>query len=411
MTPLDTLRFSLRALRDNKMRSSLTMLGVVIGVAAVVTAVSVGQGASAGVTNSIGQLGNNLLTIIPGSPRVGPGQPGQGAMPQTLKPADADAILARCVRSVFAVCPQVRSSVVVKTGAKTWRTSLTGAAPSFMLVNNYTLARGRVLNTADNDARARVVCVGKTVVKNLFGNVDVNCLDQEISINRARFHIVGILGPKGANTFGQDQDDIVLMPLATAMNRVLNQRYITLMSVQCRSADKIDLAQEQIVSLLRRRHRLSPPFPENDDFMVLNQAQLLSIVKTIGNILTLLLAGIAAISLTVGGVGIMNIMLVSVTERTREIGIRKALGATETNIRAQFLIESALLSLLGGMVGVGVGSAVSYAAGRLSGWPIAPSATSALIAVAVSASIGIFFGFWPAAKAARLHPIDALRRE
>jgi putative ABC transport system permease protein len=411
MTPLDTMRFALRALRDNKMRSTLTMVGIVIGVSAVVTAVSVGQGASSGVTNSIGQLGNNLLTIIPGSPRFGPGQAGSGAASQSLKPGDADAILERCGASVLAVCPQVRSGIQVKAGSKNWRTTLTGATPSFLQVNNFTVDRGRSPSMTDDSLRARVVCIGRTVVQNLFGSPDINCLGREISINRVRFQIVGILAAKGSNTFGQDQDDIVLMPLATAMNRVLNQRHVSLISVQCRAADKIDLAQEQIVSLLRRRHKLSPPFPDDDDFSVLNQAQLLSIVQTIGGILTLLLAGIAAISLTVGGVGIMNIMLVSVTERTREIGIRKALGATESNIRSQFLIESALLAILGGMIGVVLGFSLSFAAGKLSGWPIAPSLMSAVVAVGVSASIGIFFGYWPAAKAARLHPIEALRRE
>lgn len=411
MTPLDTLRFSLRALRDNKMRSALTMLGVIIGVSAVVTAVSVGQGASEGVTNSIGQLGNNLLTIIPGSHNVNPGQPGLGASPQTLKPSDAEAIQKRCGNSVLYVSPQVRSSVAIKLGSKTWRSTLTGAMPIFLKVSNYTMDRGRPLNANDDSARARVVCLGRTVVLNLFGNADIDCIGQEISINRVRFQVIGVLGKKGANTFGQDQDDIILMPLATAMNRVLNQRNLTLISVQCRAADKIDLAQEQIISLLRRRHKLSPPFPDNDDFNVLNQAQLLTIVQTIGGILTLLLAGIAAISLTVGGVGIMNIMLVSVTERTREIGIRKALGATEQNIRSQFLIESAILSMAGGLIGVAIGGSLSLLAGRLSGWPITPSPGSAVMAVVVSAGIGIFFGYWPAGKAARLNPIDALRRE
>ena len=393
------------------MRSALTMLGVVIGVSAVVTAVSVGQGASTNVTNSIGQLGNNLLTIIPGSPRVNPGQPGLGPGVQTLKPGDAVAIKERCSGSVLEVSPQVRSSVVVKSASKTWRTQLTGCLPAIMSVNNYSMDRGRALNLSDNDARSRVICVGRTVIQNLFGTPDFNCLGQEISINRVRFLVVGILAKKGANTFGQDQDDVVMMPLATAMNRVLNQRNLTMISVQCRSVDKIDLAQEQIVSLLRHRHQLSPPFPDNDDFNVLNQAQLLSIIKTIGGVLTLLLGGIAAISLTVGGVGIMNIMLVSVTERTREIGIRKALGATETNIRTQFLIESALLSIMGGMVGVALGGSVSFIAGKVSGWPIIPSVGSAVLAVAVSAGIGIFFGYWPAGKAASLHPIEALRRE
>ena len=411
MSPMDTFRFSLRALGDNKMRASLTMLGIIIGVAAVVIAVSVGQGASANITNSIGQLGSNLLTIIPGNSRVGPGQAGTGGIPQTLKPDDADAILVRCAATVSAVCPQVRGSIVAKTGSKTWRTTLTGATPAFASVNNYTLGRGRLLKENDETARARVICIGVTVAKNLFGGADAHCIGQEISINRVRFQVIGLLGSKGASAFGQDQDDIVVMPLSTAMNRVLNQRNVSFISVQCRSESKIALAQEQIISLLRRRHHLLPPFPLDDDFTLISQTQILGVIQTIGGIVTLLLAGIAAISLTVGGVGIMNIMLVSVTERTREIGIRKALGATESNIRWQFLIESILLSLFGGLGGIAIGFSLSYLAGKISGWPIAPSVISAVLAVGVSASIGIFFGFWPAGKAARLHPIEALRRE
>ena len=204
---------------------------------------------------------------------------------------------------------------------------------------------------------------------------------------------------------------MVLVPITTAMRRILNRRFINFMSLRCVSPQMMPLAQEQVATFLRNRHHLTPPFPDNDDFNVLNQAQLLTIVQTIGGILTLLLAGIAAISLTVGGVGIMNIMLVSVTERTREIGIRKALGATEQNIRSQFLIESAILSMAGGLIGVAIGGSLSLLAGRLSGWPITPSPGSAVMAVVVSAGIGIFFGYWPAGKAARLNPIDALRRE
>ena len=303
MSPLDTFRFSLRALGDNKMRASLTMLGIIIGVAAVVIAVSVGQGASANITNSIGQLGSNLLTVLPGNSRVGPGQAGTGGIPQTLVPADADAILVRCAATVTAVCPQVRSSIVAKAGSKTWRTTLTGATPVFAAVNNYTLGRGRLLKENDETARARVICIGITVAKNLFGGADAHCIGKEIAINRVRFQVVGILGSKGASAFGQDQDDVVVMPLATAMNRVLNQRHVSFISVQCRSENKIALAQEQIISLLRRRHHLLPPFPLDDDFTLISQTQILGVIQTIGGIVTLLLAGIAAISLTVGGVG------------------------------------------------------------------------------------------------------------
>lgn len=406
----ETIGFALRALRDNKLRSGLTMLGVVIGVSAVVVAVAIGQGAASGVTSSVGQLGSNQLTIIPGAGRIGPGQVG-GPATETLTVADAEAIRKRCSRTILEVNPQVRSTLVLKTGSKTWRTTVTGSSPTFLAVNKYALERGRGITGADEDTRARVVVLGKTVVLNLYGSRTYNCLGQEININRVRFRVVGILKEKGASTFGQDQDDLVWTPLSTAMHRILNQNYLSSINAQCRSPQTMDLAQEQVVQLLRRRHRLSPPFPDNDDFQILNQGQFLSTVKMIGGILTVLLAGIAAISLTVGGVGIMNIMLVSVTERTREIGIRKALGATEADIQSQFLIESALLSVIGGAVGVAFGAGVALAAGKLTGWPIAPNLLSMLVAVGVSAGIGMFFGFWPARRAAALHPIEALRRE
>jgi putative ABC transport system permease protein len=332
-------------------------------------------------------------------------------MTQSLKPADAAAIQERCKNTVERVSSGVQGSILAKYSTKNWRSSLSGSDPMFFLVNNYTLSSGRPLNQVDEETRARVCVLGQTVVENLFGDKKAPCVGTEITLNRTKFLIVGVLEPKGTSTFGQDQDDTVVVPLNTALYRMLNQKNISYISVECKNADSIELANEQIVGLLRRRHRLLPPFPENDDFTVLSQAQLLKILQTVAGVLTALLASIAAISLTVGGIGIMNIMLVSVTERTREIGIRKALGATEGNIRAQFLIESALLSIAGGMVGVLFGGGISLIAAKISGWPIAPSVSSVMLAVGVSASIGIFFGYWPARKAARLHPIEALRRE
>jgi putative ABC transport system permease protein len=408
MTPLDTFRFATRALRDNMMRSLLTMLGVIIGVAAVVSAVAVGQGGAASIMNAVGQLGDNLLYVVPANPRLGPGQP--EGLTQSLKPEDAAAILERCAGTVARVSTGVQGSVLVKAGSNNWRASLNGVDPGFFTVNNYTVGQGRALNQTDEDTRARVVVLGKTVVENLYGTKEYNPVGQEVLVNRVRFQVVGVLTEKGS-TLGQNQDDLVMVPLHTALYRILNQKHVSFISVQCRSADGMDLAQEQIISLLRRRHRLSPPFPDNDDFTVMSQAQLMAVMETVTSALTALLASIAGISLTVGGIGIMNIMLVSVTERTREIGIRKALGATEANIRAQFLIESAMLSLLGGVIGVLLAVGIAFIAARLSGWPIAASPASVMVAVGVSAGIGIFFGYWPARKAARLHPIEALRRE
>jgi len=409
MTPLDTLRFALRAVRDNRMRSALTILGIVIGVAAVVAAVAVGQGAGSAITKSVGSLGTNLLYIVPSNPRLGPGTP--GGLTQSLRMEDVEAILQRCKNTVSRVSPGVQGSVLVKAGNNNWRTNLGGVLPEHFTVNNNPVEAGRTINDFDNALRSRVVVIGKTVVLNLYGTKDYNCVGQEITLNRVPYKVVGILEAKGTSTFGDDQDNTVLVPLRTALNRVLNQRNLSYLSVQCRSPEVMDLAQEQIISLLRQRHRLSPPFPDNDDFMVLSQAQLLTILTTVTGVVTALLASIAAISLTVGGIGIMNIMLVSVTERTREIGIRKALGATEGNIRSQFLIESALLSMAGGVFGVLLGGGISMIAAKVSGWDVAPNWVSVAVAVSVSASIGIFFGYWPARKAASLHPIEALRHE
>jgi putative ABC transport system permease protein len=409
MTPLDTFKFALRALRDNRLRSALTMLGIIIGVAAVVSALAVGQGGAGAITSSVGQLGNNLLYIVPANPRVGPNR--MESYTQSLKPEDAQAIRERCANTVARVSSGVRGTVLIKQGSENWRTTLAGADLYFFLVNNFAVEYGRPFNQADEQTRARVCVLGKTVVENLYGDKAHNPVGDEILLNRVRFRVVGVLEEKGTNTFGQNQDDQVVVPLSTALYRILNQKNVSYISAECTSADTMELAQEQVISLLRQRHRLSPPFPENDDFTVMSQAELLKVLTTVTGILTALLAGIAAISLTVGGIGIMNIMLVSVTERTREIGIRKALGATEGNIRSQFLIEAALLSMAGGLVGVLFGGGVAAIAAYFTKWPIAPSPTAVLLAVGVSAGIGIFFGYWPARKAARLHPIEALRRE
>jgi len=409
MTPFDTFSFAWRALRDNKMRAALTMLGIVIGVAAVVSALAVGQGGAASITSSVGQLGNNLLYIVPANPRLGPGR--EEGLTQSLRREDAEAISARCVNTVARVSTGAQGSVLVKASGENWRTSLVGADQAFFVVNNVTVSRGRTLNRTDDETRARVVILGTKVVEELWGGKDYNPVGQEILLNRVRFMVVGVQAEKGTSTFGQNQDDQVVIPLATAMYRVLNQKHVSYISAECRTPDTIELAKEQIISLLRQRHRLPPPFPENDDFTVLSQAELLKVLQTITGVLTALLAGIAAISLTVGGIGIMNIMLVSVTERTREIGIRKALGATEGNIRAQFLIEAALLSIAGGIAGVLFGGGIAFIAAKATGWPIAPSPEAVTLAVSVSAGIGIFFGYWPARKAARLHPIEALRRD
>jgi len=385
------------------------MLGVIIGVAAVVSAVAVGQGGAAQITDSVGQLGSNLLYIVPANPRIGPGR--IEGLTQSLRREDAKAIQERCRNTVRRLSVGVSGSVLVKAGSKNWRSPLTGADTNYFPVNNFAISRGRALNEFDDQTRARVAILGVTVIENLFGSKNYDCVGQDVTINRVRFRVVGIQEEKGTSTFGENQDDVVVIPLATALYRVLNQKNVSFVAAECMNPETMDLAQEQIISLLRQRHHLQPPFPENDDFTVLSQSELLKVLQTVAGVLTALLASIAAISLTVGGIGIMNIMLVSVTERTREIGIRKALGASETDIRVQFLIEAALLSVAGGIAGVLIGGGISATAAHFSKWPISPSPTAVLVAVGVSAGIGIFFGYWPARKAAELHPIEALRRE
>jgi putative ABC transport system permease protein len=410
MQTLDNVRFALRALRDNRMRTVLTALGVVIGVAAVVAAIGIGQSAFGVVLESVGGLGSNLLYVIPGNPQTRFG-PGNFAGPVTsLTIEDNDALLRQTRGLVARSSPAVRKPLQVTYRTKKWLTSLAGVLPDYEGVNNHHVRRGRFITMEDSEGRARVAVVGRTVLENLFGSPDAEPLGEEIEVNRVKFRIVGILEKKGA-LFSSDQDDIVMVPLMTAMRRVMNQNYLSFIALECNNPDVMDLAAEKGGALLRRRHRLRPPFPDNDDFAIRSQAAALETLGTVSRTLTTVLGGIAAISLTVGGIGIMNIMLVSVTERTREIGIRKALGATQKLILQQFLVESALISLLGGLIGLGLGTGLTAGVSALFGWKAIISLTAVVVAVTVSAGIGIFFGIWPAKKAARLNPIDALRRE
>jgi putative ABC transport system permease protein len=383
----------------------------VIGVAAVVAAIGIGQSAFGQVIESVGALGSNLLVIFPGNAqlRFGPGTFTGSVTSFTLE--DNRAILEHTGGLVLRTSPSVRRPLQVTFHNKKWMTQVMGVLPEYEIVNNHKVTSGRFLTLPDSESRARVALVGRTVLQNLFGSADAAPLREEIEINRVRFRIVGVLEKKGSSVFGQDQDDVVMVPLQTAMRRVLNQNYLNFMSLQCSSPEAMDLAAERIGYLLRRRHRLRPPFPDNDDFMIRSQASLLATIEIISKTLTTVLAGIAAISLTVGGIGIMNIMLVSVTERTREIGIRKALGATQRVILQQFLVESALISLLGGVLGILFGIGLVAAVAKAFTWKTVISPGGIIMAVGVSAAIGVFFGLWPAKKAARLHPIDALRRE
>jgi putative ABC transport system permease protein len=394
------------------MRTALTMLGVIIGVAAVITMVALGEGASQRVTASISSLGTNLVTVIPGNPRIRFGGPGgEAAAVTTLTADDASAIARHFPETVVAVAPSARGGVTVKLGDKSHETSLIGTTPDYRTVNNAPLQAGRFLSQADVDGRLKVAVIGTTVVAQLTGDPNTELVGVTVQINRSAYKVVGILKTKGAGAFGQDQDDMVLVPVSTALRRVLNRTYLGSISIEASDRQTTDLLMEQVSRLLRQRHRLLPPFPDNDDFMVRSQTGLLEAFQSATASMTSLLAGIAVISLIVGGIGIMNIMLVSVSERTREIGLRKAVGATYRDILLQFIIESCVIALVGGMVGVGAGVLGSFVMGKIFGISAVLTAQSVILSVAVATAVGLFFGIYPARKAAQLHPIEALRYE
>ncbi len=407
-----SLRIAVRALGRNPLRTGLTMLGIIIGVAAVITMVALGQGAQQRVTESISSLGTNLVTVMPGSGRIRFGGPGGGGVPTTtLKEADAQAITNRFPQSIAAVAPTARGSVTAKLGNKTYTTSLIGVTPEYRTVNNSPVSLGRFISQSDVGGRLKVTVLGTTVVGQLLGSPTANPVGMTVEINRSAFKVVGVLKTKGSGAFGQDQDDVVLVPLTTALRRVLNQDHVNSISIEARSRGTIDLATEQVSRLLRQRHHLQPPFPDNDDFMIRSQSGLLEAFQTATQSMTSLLAGIAVVSLIVGGIGIMNIMLVSVSERTREIGLRKAVGATSRDVLLQFVIESCVIAVVGGILGVGLGALGSRVLGQILNTTAIMTLRSVILAVAVSSAVGLIFGVYPARKAAQLDPIEALRYE
>lgn len=405
MTLLSSIQTALRAMAANKLRSALSILGVTIGVAAVVTMVSLGQGARRSVTEQIQSLGSNLLIVFPGS--VGQFGVRQAESVQTLTGEDAEAI-AQGIPGVEAVTAEFTRSGQVVYGAQNTSTRITGVTPSYQEVRNSFVEAGSFFTEADMNARARVAVLGKTVVENLFGDRNAVPLGTTIKINRQSFTVIGVMEEKGATGF-QDRDDVVFIPLTTAQRRLFGVRQVGTIYVKVRNAEEMDSVQEQVEALLRARHRVGPD--SESDFIIRNQADIVTAVTGVTRTMTLLLGSIAAISLLVGGIGIMNIMLVSVTERIREIGIRKAVGATRQDILLQFLVESILLSLAGSLIGVILGISGSYAITRLAGWATLTSAWSLLMAIGFAAAVGIFSGLYPAQRAAALDPIVALRYE
>jgi len=410
MIGIESLRTALRSLAGNKLRTALTMLGIIIGVGAVIAMLAIGEGAQQSIAASISSLGTNLLTVMPGSPQIrGPGQ----RSTTTLIIGDSDAIQRNLAKTVARVAPTCRGSIALKLGNKNAQTSGLATVPDYSLINNAPVDKGRFITKTDVSGRLKVAVIGTTVITNLLGSPDADILGKDIEVNRIQFKVVGVLRTKGSTSFGQDQDDVIIIPLSTGMRRVFNQTYLNMIYVEADSPKKSqqDLATEQITSLLRRRHHLLPPFPDNDDFSIRSQSAILETSQSVTGTMTALLGGVAVVSLIVGGIGIMNIMIVSVTERTREIGIRKAVGATGRHIMMQFLAESLVVSVLGGLIGIGLGYGISIIVGKTLGWATLVRPQAVFLSFIVSAAIGIFFGIYPAKKAAELHPIDALRWE
>jgi putative ABC transport system permease protein len=406
---LITIKIALRALRRNTLRSLLTALGIIIGVAAVIAMVSIGQGASMSVQEQIARMGNNMLVILSGTTTQGGVRSGFGGA-QTLKTSDAKAIQRECP-AVGAVTYVRRQVQQVVAGNQNWSTSITGVTPEYQIVRDWPVAAGRFLNKQEEEGAATSAVLGQTAVQNLFGPGQ-NPVDQMIRINNMPFRVVGVLTPKGQSTQGQDQDDAVFIPFSTAERKVLGTRILGTVGsimVSAVSPEAIPEAQRQITNLLRERHRIRRG--QNDDFTIRNLADIAATAESTSQVMNILLASVASVSLLVGGIGIMNIMLVSVTERTREIGIRMAVGAKSRHILTQFLLEAVVLSSIGGVVGAVVGVVGAKLVSALANWPTIVPPDAIALAITFSAAVGIFFGFYPARKAARLDPIQALRYE
>ena len=405
-----TLRVALNALRINKLRSALTMLGIIIGVAAVIVMIAVGQGAQARVEDQIRSLGSNIIMVMSGSALSGGARGGSGSQ-QTISEDDAYAI-AREVDEIQGAAPTLRGNGQAVVGNANWSTSFYGTTADYLEVREWPIAEGRGFETSDMNSAAKVILLGQTVSKNLFG--DGSPIDQVVRIRKVPLTVIGVLDRKGQNMMGQDQDDVVLMPITTARKRVLGaalakSRSVGSIMVKVRQGADMSDAEAKMRDLLRQRHRLQPG--QDDDFFVRNLSEILQAQEASSKVLSLLLAAVASVSLLVGGIGIMNIMLVSVTERTREIGLRMAVGARGADILTQFLVEAVTLSLIGGLIGILLGVGGSFLVGELAGWRTELSITAIFLAVGFAAVVGIFFGYYPARKASRLLPIEALRYE
>jgi len=410
MNILGLLRVAMRALAVNKLRSLLTMLGIIIGVAAVIVMIAVGGGAQKRVEEQIQSLGSNLLLILSGARTQGGVRLGVGSN-YTLSEDDAIAINREIPEAIAA--PALRGGAQVIWGNTNWATQIYGTTNDYLEVRQWALAEGRAFEAAEMTGSGKVCLVGQTVVRQLFA--DANPIGQVIRIKRVPFTVIGVLENKGQSMMGTDQDDIIVVPIGTARGRVLGsanlakQRAVSTIWVKVAEGLDTKVVEEQVRSLLRQRHRLQAE--AEDDFSLRNLAEVMAAQEASSRVLALLLAAVASVSLVVGGIGIMNIMLVSVTERTREIGLRMAVGARTRDILGQFLVEAVTLSLLGGLVGIAIGVTAAIAIAQFAGWRIVLAPESVMLAVAFAFAIGVFFGFYPARKAARLNPVEALRFE
>jgi putative ABC transport system permease protein len=399
------LKVASQSILKNKMRTLLTMLGIVIGIASVIVMVAVGTGAQQSIERSIKSLGTNLIIVMPGSFTMGGANQGAGTFSR-LTTDDADK-LKREATLLSGVSPVISTRTQVIGGDGNWRSMVQGVSTDYLTIRDWTVASGDMFSDADTRASRKVVLLGKTVADNLFPGSDP--VGSQVQIGRVPFTVIGVLEPKGQNAGGQDQDDVVLVPYTTAQSRLSGNVRIGQIIASGSSPEELAEAQEEIKTIMRESHRLGQG--ADDDFTVRNQTEIASAATSTTKVMSGLLAAIASISLLVGGIGIMNIMLVSVTERTREIGIRMAIGARGSDVLTQFLVESVVMSLLGGVVGLAVGYGGATLLAHFTGWATAIPLSAVFVAVGFAGAVGVFFGFYPARKAARLNPIQALRYE
>ena len=406
---MEIVKTALRSLLANRTRSILTMLGIIIGVGAVITMVAIGRGASTQVEGIMASFGENLIIVMPAPPNSS-GARGAAGSGQSLTLSDSDALMNETF-SILRTAPEVSASGQIIYGNNNWSTSITGSTPEILPIRMMSIESGVCFSDSDVRSGAKVCVIGATVAKELFGYSDP--IDATIRIRSIPFRVVGVLKSKGANTFGADQDDVIFVPVTTAQRRLvrMGNRVDTVrrINVQARSRELLETATNEVKTLLRQRHKLAEGV--ENDFDIRDLTQNLENMANMASVMSLLLGAIASISLLVGGIGIMNIMLVSVSERTREIGIRMAVGARPSNVRVQFLTEAVVLSILGGSIGISIGFGISSIVATFFNWPASVSMQSVILAVGFSGFVGVFFGFWPAWKASNLDPIVALRTD